>query len=249
MIPKIIHYCWISGTNYPDLIKHCIDSWHKLLPDYQFVLWDKSKVQEIHSPWIDEAYYYKKYAFIADYVRCYALYHYGGIYLDADVEICKSMNDLLFQTSFIGYDSTGSIEAAIIGAERHTKWLKDALNYYTDRHFVKSNNTLDTRPIPIMLSQQLHQNFSFKDTPHQIQKLKGITLFPAEFFSPKNYQTLTIKPTQNTYTIHHFDGQWIPSTFWHKTKKNIHRIIYLLIGNKGHNQITNYMRNIKNKIR
>lgn len=249
MIPKIVHFCWVSGDPYPDLIKHCIDTWFKKLPDYQFILWDRNKIQELQSPWIEEAYQYRKYAFIADYVRCYALYHYGGIYLDADVEVCKSINDLLSHTSFIGYDSTGGIEAAIIGAEKHCNWLKDALNYYTNRHFLKPDNTLDTCPIPIMLAKQLHKNFCFKDTPFKVQKLDGVTLFPAEYFSPKNYQTLTMQSSQNTYTIHHFDGQWISNTFWHKTKKSIHRITYMLIGDKGHNKMTNYIRTIKNKIK
>ena len=113
MIPKIIHFCWLSGEPYPPLIEHCINSWREKLPGYQFVLWDKAKADGIASEWVQEAYRNRKYAFAADYIRCYALYHFGGIYLDADVEVLKNMDELLVCKSFLGYDSTGALEAAI----------------------------------------------------------------------------------------------------------------------------------------
>ena len=94
-IPKIIHYCWLSGTPFPDLENRCIESWKKYLPDYELILWDKERIKEIHSSWIDSAIAQKKWAFAADYVRLYALYNYGGIYLDCDVEVLKSFDELL----------------------------------------------------------------------------------------------------------------------------------------------------------
>lgn len=44
MIPKIIYYCWLSNDQYPDLIQGCIDSWTFALPDYEFVLWDRNRI-------------------------------------------------------------------------------------------------------------------------------------------------------------------------------------------------------------
>ena len=87
MIPKIIHYCWLSGDPYPELISKCIQSWKVYLPDYQFVLWDREKADAIDSKWLKEAIESKKYAFAADFIRIYALLKNGGIYLDADVEV------------------------------------------------------------------------------------------------------------------------------------------------------------------
>ena len=40
MIPKVIHYCWLSGDPIPEKLQRCMDSWKKFLPDYEFVLWD-----------------------------------------------------------------------------------------------------------------------------------------------------------------------------------------------------------------
>lgn len=95
MIPKIIHYCWLSGDMYPDKIKKCINSWKKIMPDYEIMIWDLSRFDINSIVWTKQAYEKKKYAFASDYIRFYALYNYGGIYLDSDVEILRSFNDFL----------------------------------------------------------------------------------------------------------------------------------------------------------
>jgi Mannosyltransferase OCH1 and related enzymes len=95
MIPKIIHYCWLSNDPIPSNIQHYMDSWKKYLPDYEFIHWNFDKFDKSSSRWVSEAFDNKKYAFAADYIRLYALYHYGGIYLDMDVEVLKSFNPFL----------------------------------------------------------------------------------------------------------------------------------------------------------
>lgn len=95
MIPKVIHYCWISGDPFPEKIQKCVDSWKRVLPDYEVVLWDYAKIHALNVRWCEEAIACKKYAFAADYIRFYALYNYGGIYLDSDVEVLKPFDDLL----------------------------------------------------------------------------------------------------------------------------------------------------------
>ena len=90
MIPKIIHFCWMSGDAYPEKIKKCIESWKQKLPDYEIWLWDTNRFDINQSIWVKEAFEAKRYAFCADYIRCYALYNYGGVYLDSDVEVLKS---------------------------------------------------------------------------------------------------------------------------------------------------------------
>ena len=95
MIPKIIHYCWLSDDKFPTQIQKCIDTWKVILPDYEFKLWDTTTLNLEDYIWIKQAFETKKYAFAADYIRLYAVYHYGGIYLDTDVEVLKSFNNLL----------------------------------------------------------------------------------------------------------------------------------------------------------
>ena len=118
MIPKIIHLCWLSGDKYPAKIAKCIASWKKNLPDYEIMLWDTKRFDLNSSNWVKQAFEAKKYAFAADYIRFYALYNYGGVYLDSDVEVLKSFNPLLDLPYFVGAVQPGTPEAAIMGAEK-----------------------------------------------------------------------------------------------------------------------------------
>lgn len=87
-------------------------------------------------PWIHETVENEKYTFAADYIRLFALYNEGGIYLDTDVEVRRSYNDLLNMPYFLGCESTTNIvEAATIGTEARALWVKDVLDHYAGRHF------------------------------------------------------------------------------------------------------------------
>ena len=101
MIPKIIHYCWLSRDEFPPLIKTCIDTWKEQLPDYEFILWDTNRFKLESNIWVQQAFDTKKYAFAADYIRLYAIYNFGGIYLDTDIEVLKVLiiywKDLILQ--------------------------------------------------------------------------------------------------------------------------------------------------------
>lgn len=247
MIPKIIHYCWLSGEPYPPLVKQCIESWHKHLPDYEFILWDTHRI-DIHSnKWLKEAFDNKKYAFAADYIRCYALYNFGGIYLDSDVEVLKNFDIFLNSKSFIGYDSTGAIEAAIVGAEPNCQWLGLALQHYANRPFVKQDGRFDMQPIPRLFNTVLHKCYRFNDTPDQLQKLSDVTLYPYDYFSPKNYQTKKVNKTHNTHSIHHFDGAWIDDSYKIKLKKLLHTILNGIFGNQLYIKVLNIIRRYKKR--
>ena len=65
MIPKIIHYCWLSDDAMPDLVLRCINSWKEKLPDYELILWDKKRFDLESLTWTKQAYDAKKYAFAA----------------------------------------------------------------------------------------------------------------------------------------------------------------------------------------
>ena len=145
MIPKIIHYCWISGEeNMPDDIKQCISSWHKYLPDYQFINWNDSNFDWNICEFTKYNREQNNYAFCSDYIRFWALYNYGGIYLDTDVLVNKSFDKLLnlnrIITSEIAYTQNNYLEAALMGFHKGDEILKDCLDYYhTNPKFTKTN--------------------------------------------------------------------------------------------------------------
>jgi len=173
-----------------------MESWQRYLPDYQFVLWDKEKIKEFDCHWINSAIIAKKWAFAADYIRLYALYNYGGIYLDCDVEVIKPFDDLLERSYFVGRETHKNvIEAAVMGAEPSLNWLKDALDWYESKEFNVTQLNNPAIAIPVILKNVL-------------SKKSNVAILPAEFFSPKDNRTGNIKITPRTYTIHHFDGNW-----------------------------------------
>lgn len=88
-IPKVIHYCWFGCGEYSSLIKKCMATWERVLPDYEFVLWNEDNFPIEKYPFAQEAYDKKKYAFTSDVARLAALYEHGGIYLDTDIEMLK----------------------------------------------------------------------------------------------------------------------------------------------------------------
>ena len=215
MIPKIIHLCWLSGDPYPTKIAKCLASWKKYLPDYEVMLWDTNRFDLESSIWVKQAFEKKKYAFAADYIRFYALYNYGGIYLDSDVEVLKSFDDLLDLPYFIGAEKAQTPEAAIIGAEKGCDWIKQCLDYYENRCFIKEDGSLDIKKLPEIMVEQISKFkllrvLSLNDSLN-IRKLdmqNEVLEFNDAFFSPKVFDSREVEITPYTYAIHHYQNSW-----------------------------------------
>lgn len=234
MIPKIIHYCWLSNDPIPESLKRCMKSWRRVLPDYEFVLWNFERFPKEQSKWVAEAFDNRKYAFAADYIRLYALYNYGGIYLDMDVEVLKPFDDLLNLHSMICWqkDAKG-LEVATFGTKKGAQWIKDCLDYYNGRDFVRENNTYDTTPLPDIVEDTLISKGYNLCTCESIEKAheteqqandKTIAVLESSFFSPRSYDDAHIALTDNSYSIHHFAGTWLP---WYSRLK---RKIFNMLG-------------------
>lgn len=126
MIPKIIHYCWFGGGELPQMQKKCIESWKKFCPDYEIKEWNESNYDVHKVPYISEAYDAGKMAFVSDYARLDIIYKHGGIYLDTDVEIIKSLEPLLEHTCFLGAERDGIVATGLgFGAERASLYSKN----------------------------------------------------------------------------------------------------------------------------
>lgn len=215
MIPKIIHLCWLSGDPYPTKISKCLATWEKYLPDYKVILWDTNRFDLSSSLWVRQAFEKKKYAFAADYIRFYALYHMGGIYLDSDVEVLKSFDDLLDLPYFIGVEKAQTPEAAIIGAEKGCDWIKQCLDYYKERPFVKEDGSLDIQTVPDIMIRQIGQIKPVRvlslEESLNIRKMdmqKEFLEFNDVFFSPKVFDSREVELTPYTYAIHHYQNSW-----------------------------------------
>lgn len=217
MIPKIIHYCWLSDDPIPDELKKCMKSWKVKLPDYKFMLWNFDRFPKEKSQWVKEAFIAKKYAFAADYIRLYALYNYGGIYMDMDVEVLKSFNPLLKLNTMLCHENSndGRLEVATFGVEKHSPWVKKCLEYYNNRSFVKSDGTYDMVVLPLIVRDSILQaGFKLNDVNSVNeafrQQDKCVPVLPFSYFSPLQYGTQILQLTDNSYSIHHFASSWKP---------------------------------------
>lgn len=232
MIPKIIHYCWLSDDPIPSNLISCMNSWKKILFDYEFVLWNFERFPRGKSSWVDQAFDNKKYAFAADYIRLYALYNYGGIYLDTDVEVLKSLNDLLTRDLMLGLDSAGFLEVASFGAEKGNKLIGLFLKEYENKSFKKRDGTFEITPLPKVISTIL-KKYGFtvremKDKNDFVTDEDVINALSREYFGAKSYATGQILCTPNTYTIHHFAGSWLDeqSVWVHDKSKKFNKVPY-----------------------
>lgn len=208
MIPKVIHYCWMSGEPFPELIQECIDSWKKFLPDYEIIEWNKDNFDVNISSFTKEAFDMKKYAFVSDYVRLYVLYNYGGIYLDSDIKVLKSFNSLLNNKAFSGFESKERVGVWLLASEKGNPLFKEMLNCYKNRHFIKGDGSLDLEPNTVLLKPILEKyGIIFNN---QYQKNEYITIYPRDYFCPLDGSTGEINITKNSYAMHLFNGAWLP---------------------------------------
>ena len=209
MIPKIIHYCWFGGNPLPEIAKKCINSWKTFLPDYEIKEWNEKNYDVHKIPYISQAYNSKKYAFVSDYARFDILYKYGGIYFDTDVEIIKDLNSIIKKGPFVAIEKGNKfyINAGLgIASNKNEKIYKEILESYQNDSFIKEDGSLNQKTVVTRVSDIFAKyGFVEKDI---IQSISNITIYPSEYFCPKDYFTGEIKITQNTFTIHHFDASW-----------------------------------------
>lgn len=216
MIPKVIHYCWFGGKPFGEEESRCIASWKRYLPDYEIKLWDESNWDVHCCDYVSEAYEAEKWAFVSDYARFDILYKHGGVYFDTDVELIRSIDDILSKGSFIGcekdFDPIGEAGplvnpglgmAAVPGLDMYAEVLAS----YNRSHFVANDGSFDQttvveRVTGIMRDRGLR-------CVSGIQSVSGVDVYPSEYFSPQDFVTGVISITDNTRSIHHFKGSWL----------------------------------------
>lgn len=208
MIPKIIHYCWFGGNELSELAERCIESWKRYCPDYKIIEWNESNFDLDCCDFVKEAYQAKKWAFVSDYARLKIIYDYGGIYLDTDVELIKTLDSLLKERCYFGEETTGAVNTGLgFGAEKHNDIVQLLLKEYDGYHFTLADGTYDMKPCPTKNTRPLTQ-LGYKFSGKDIWKCDEFVVFPPEFFCPIDYATKIKTITTNTISIHLFNASW-----------------------------------------
>lgn len=210
MIPKIIHYCWFGRGEMPPLVLDCMASWYKYLPDWEYRLWNEDNFDVYSVPYVKEAYEAKKYAFVSDYVRLYALVTYGGLYMDVDFEVYKPFDSLLDNHAFAGFEGskTSPVMMGVIASEADGQWVKEQLDSYSDRHFALEDGSLDLKTNVRFVTDNMIRN-GFRSNGVEQQYL-DLHVYPVDFFCPRQ-TTGEYFLTENTYCEHKGLGSWAQS--------------------------------------
>lgn len=225
MIPKKLHYCWFGRGEKPESFHRYLATWKKYCPDYEIVEWNEDNFDITQSRFTQQAYEAKKFAFVSDYARLTALYQQGGIYLDTDVEVVKNLDDLLSCQCFMGFEGSDFVGTSVIGSRKSNPILKEWLDEFYGGDFVLRDGSYDTITNVARITEHLHRKGLSLDGGRQ--EVAGVTIFPADYFSPKDMVTRRIKKTRHTFSIHHFDGSWF--TGWQKVKM----YVLFLAGERG----------------
>lgn len=263
MIPKIIHYCWFGRNPLPESAQKCIASWRKFFPDYEIWQWSEEPLNENENqseknlydkilgfdvnsiPYTREAYEAKKYAFVSDYARFWILYNYGGLYFDTDVEVIKTMDDIIERGPFMGIelieaDGMPQVNPGLgLGTESEKKIYCKVLDYYKDQHFLNEDGSLNQTTVVTRVTGVLAgEGLQVSDGEQQVG---DIWIYPKDFFNPLDDLTGRILLTDHTRSIHWYRNSWSdnsPIRRWfsrlshrvfgmriHQLRESVHKII------------------------
>jgi len=223
VIPKKLHFCWFGGNPYTPLVEKCMDSWKQHLPEYEFIEWNEGNFDIDSNRYVKEAYAAKKWAFVSDYVRLYALYHHGGVYVDADLEVLKPIDGFLEHSAFSGYESENVIPTAIMGAEKGHPWIEFLLSDYDKRRFLKDDGTYDETANVIPITELTVGKYGLELNNKLLLFGDGIAIYPTEYFCPLDFVTRKLHITENTHTIHHFFASWWDDA---EREERLHKVNY-----------------------
>jgi hypothetical protein len=233
MIPKVINYCWFGKNPKSAKEINCINSWIKFCPDYQIIEWNENNYNFSAFDYMKEAYDAKKWSFVSDVVRLDIIDKYGGIYLDTDVELVRSFDDLLHLHAFMGIEKNGAINTGLgFGAEKGNEIIHDLLyGIYGNRKFLDKDGNYITTPCTELTMKYLNEKYHV-DCGKVIQQIKNVNVFSVDYFCPMDYETGEINLTENTHSIHHYQASWLSDAEKKSIKfsRKVNKLVGIKIG-------------------
>ena len=205
----------------PPLAVKCIESWRRYCPGYEIKEWNEDNFDLSMYPYVKEAYEARKFAFVTDVVRLYALYHEGGIYMDTDVEVIKPLDSLLEYEAVSGFESETQIPTGLMACREGHPLFGELLHEYDSIHFVKPDGSFDLTTNVVRITNTCLK-YGFQPN-NCLQTVKGFTLLPKDYLCPIEQEGHRLVLTDRTLCIHHFAGSWV--TGKDALKKKISRLL------------------------
>lgn len=229
-IPKIIHYCWFGNNLKPESVLKYIENWKNVLPDYEIIEWNESNFDINVCDYVKQAYEQKKFAFVSDYARLYALYNFGGVYLDTDVEIYKDLEPLLNLAGVVfGFEEFNRIATSTILSEKGNRFIHSFLKDYHTRSFIEDGKIVPTTNVEV-LTEMLVEHGLIQNGVKQniIINEEKLVVLEQIYLSPLNYSNRVDNSDYRTFAIHRFEHTW--GSRYDFFKKRIKLIILSVLG-------------------
>lgn len=180
----------------------CRESWQLSNPEWRIVLWNEETFNVEDSEFTKEAYKLEKYAFVSDYVRAWCLNRYGGVYVDADVEVMRSLDSYRDNSAFTGFESRSIPFTALWGSEKGHRLAESVLTYYEKKRY-----SLEEGPNTQFVSDIIKKRYGVFEDRGIVQRGEWggsrLTVYPATCFC--------VDMGSGT-AIHHFTGSWLGDT-------------------------------------
>ena len=239
MIPKIIHYCWFGKGEKSTQVKKCIESWNRILIDYQIIEWNEENFDVGVNAYTKQAYENKKYAFVSDVARLYALLNYGGIYLDTDVEVYRSFDEILEHRCVFGFEYKNWIATSFLAAEKDHPLIQEFFKQYENISFGLNKTNFNMETNVEKITKLLEDKGVVRDNSYQ-EIAEGIVVYPKEYFSPYDYGNCVLEKTEHSICVHHFFVSWLP--WQERIRKKLKRILVGIIGKRKMVELRNKLR-------
>lgn len=209
-IPKKIHYCWFGEKKIPHHLQKYINGWKEKCPEYEIIRWNESNYDLSKNQYMKQAYENKKWGFVPDYARLDIIYNEGGIYLDTDVELITSLDKLLNDSMFCGFNGYGMINLGLgFGAEKGNELIRELRDEYDGKKFCNEDGSINLTSCtwyqyPVLKKYGVKFNNTY-------QNINGNAIYPSEVLAPLGTSGCANNYTSNTISCHHAELSWVNS--------------------------------------
>lgn len=228
-IPHLLHYCWFGGNALSDTAQDSLKSWGRYASDFEIRKWDETNAPLDDCAFVHDAYKAGKWAFVSDYIRFWALYRFGGIYMDVGSELVKDITPLIQHAPFSAIEAGSlTVNAGLIACcAPGNQMVRTVLETYQRLPFIDSEDYLRAHTVNEVFTTILERHGYCRENTYQV--VDEWTIFPSSFFDPL-YGVGGFHIKKSTYSVHHSSASWLDPV--QQTKQRIQQRVTPYLGHR-----------------